>query len=324
MKISSRSQLFWCVAATVLAAASIAPAPAATPRAPAPDNALFEALPLERSAQNHLLLHARINGKPALLTVDTGAPISAVALNRREHFGLRPIPAGSEIPTRLNVNGAFSNVVVAKTLTLGSLNLMDEPLVAIDLRGRAGATRRLNEPAIDGIIGADILFPTKAVLDCERQLLVLKMDPSLPGAAPGFDYRGYRRVPMEVSAGFNLYVKSSVNGRASRMMVDTGAFATLLHAQFVRSMKIPVRRSPFTSSGVNLGDRKVQLATVSRLSIGSFEMQGKEVGVIDLEGLIHNGLLEASPPVVGLLGSEILRRNHGIIDFGTNSLYLKR
>jgi hypothetical protein len=51
---------------------------------------------------------------------------------------------------------------------------------------------------------------------------------------------------------------------------------------------------------------------------------GKEVGVIDLEGLIHDGLLRGSPPVVGLLGGEILNGHHGIIDFGTRTLYLKR
>jgi hypothetical protein len=47
------------------------------------------------------------------------------------------------------------------------------------------------------------------------------------------------------------------------------------------------------------------------------------VGVIDLEGLIHDGLLEGSPPVAGLLGAETLRRHHGIIDFGTRTLYLR-
>lgn len=285
---------------------------------------MFQALPLERSRQNHLMVRAFINGKPALLTVDTGAPISAIAIQRREYFGLRPIGEDSEIPSRLNVNGAFNTVVTAKTLRLGSLNLVDEPLVAIDLRGRRASTRGLDEPVIDGILGADILAPTKAVLDCSKQLLVLKMNPEVGGPIPGFDFRGYRRIPMQVSTGYNLYVNSTVNGRSTRLMVDTGAFATLMHSRFIRSMKIPLRGSPFTSSGVNLTDRKVQLATLSSLSIGSYEIQGKEVGVIDLAGLIHNGLLDATPPVVGLLGSELLRRHHAIIDFGTNTLYLRR
>jgi hypothetical protein len=52
-------------------------------------------------------------------------------------------------------------------------------------------------------------------------------------------------------------------------------------------------------------------------------VKGKEVGVMNLEGLIHGDLLEGTPPVAGLLGSEFLRRNNAIIDFGNRRLYLK-
>jgi len=281
----------------------------------------YEALPLTRSSQNHLLVRAQVNGKTALLGVDTGAPVSAIALNRREHFGLAPITGKSELPAKLSINGAFNSVAIAKNLRLGNLNLVDEPLVLVDLGGLRRSTKR---DEIDGILGADILFPTKALLDCQRQLLVLKMNPSVPGTIPGFDFNGFRRIPMHVSDGFNLYVDGSVNGRAARLMVDTGAFATLLHSRFVRGMKIPLRETPYSSSGVNLKQRGVQMATISRLSVGSMNLERKDVGVINLEGLIHGGLLDASPPVAGLLGSEILRRHHAIIDFGTKSLYLKR
>jgi predicted aspartyl protease len=280
----------------------------------------YEALPLTRSSQNHLLVRAEVNGKTALLGVDTGAPVSAIALNRREHFGLAPITGKSDLPSKLSINGAFNSVAVAKNLRLGNLNLVDEPLVLVDLGGLRRSSKR---DEIDGILGADILFPTKALLDCQRQLLVLKLNPSVPGTVPGFDLHGFRRIPMHVSDGFNLYVDGSVNGRAARLMVDTGAFATLLHSRFVRRMQIPLRETPFSSSGVNLKQRGVQMATISRFAIGSMNLERKEVGVINLDGLIHGGLLDASPPVAGLLGSEILRRHHAIIDFGTKSLYLK-
>ncbi|HEX4641288.1 MAG TPA: retropepsin-like aspartic protease, partial [Chthoniobacterales bacterium] len=124
--------------------------------------------------------------------------------------------------------------------------------------------------------------------------------------------------------GFNLYVDGSVNGQKARLMVDTGAFTTLLHSRFVRRMRIPMRETPFSSSGVNLKQRGVHMATISKFSVGSMNFERKDVGVINLEGLIHVGLLNASPPVAGLLGSEILRLHHGIIDFGTKSLYLTR
>jgi predicted aspartyl protease len=162
------------------------------------------------------------------------------------------------------------------------------------------------------------------VLDYDRMLLVLKIDPHVAGPVPGFNFRGFRRVRMHESEGYNLYVDGSVNGTKARLMVDTGAFATLLHSQFVLRMKIPLRKTKFRSVGVNLAQSRVRLANITRFSVGSMDMQSHKVGVINLERVIHGGLLDASPPVAGLLGSEMLQRYHAIIDFGTNSLYLKQ
>jgi len=284
----------------------------------------FEAMPLLRSRQNHLLVRASINGKLAWLGVDSGAPVTAIAANRREYFRLTALPSASKLPNRLQINGAYNNVSVVKNLRLGSLNLVDEPVVIVNLGGAGRAARMVEEQQIDGILGADILFPTKAVLDCKRQLLVLKIDPDLPGRAPGIDYRGLNPVPMQVSDGFNLYVNATINDRPARLMVDTGAFATLLHRPFVRQMRIPMRQTPYSSAAVNLKQRGVDVARIRKLSVGSIDIVGREVGVIDLQGLIHDGLLQGTPPVVGLLGAEILDRHHGIIDFGTRTLYLHR
>lgn len=294
---------------------------------PAPVDALqYQALPMMRSSQNHLLVRAEINGKPAVLLVDTGAPLSAVALERRDHFGMSPVTARSKVPARLNINGAFNAMSIARSLRLGALNLIDEPMVLIDfsyLRPSAGNGRKQARES-DGILGTDILAPLKAVLDYERMLLVLKIDPRIPGPVPGFNFRGYRRVRMHESEGFNLYVDGSVNGKKARLMVDTGAFATLLHSRFVNRMNIPLRQTPYRSVGVNLAQSRVRLATISRFAVGSMDMRTHNVGVINLAGLIHGGLLDGSPPVAGLLGSEMLQRYNAIIDFGTNSLYLKQ
>jgi predicted aspartyl protease len=309
--------------ASVALVASAAGADRSTRSAPR-STAQYEALPLMRSRQNHLLVRAFINGRPAWLGVDSGAPVSAIALHRQKYFRLTGIPNNSKLPARLQINGGFNDVALVRNLRLGNLNLVDEPVVTINLRSSTRAARLLEEQEIDGILGADILFPTKAIIDCQRQLLVLKMDPDLPGHAPGFDYRGYTAVPFQVSEGFNLYVNAFINGEPARLMVDTGAFATLLHRPFVRQMRIPMHETPFSSAAVNLKQRGVQVARIRKLSLGSVNIVGKEVGVIDLEGLIHGRLLGGSPPVAGLLGAEILKRHHGIIDFGTRTLYLKK
>ena len=270
------------------------------------------------------MVRASINGREAWLTIDSGAPVSAIAVNRRNYFRLKPITAKSNLPARIQINGAFNNVTIARELRLGGLTLIDEPVVTIDLGNSARAARLVHEEQIDGIIGADILFPTQAVLDCQRQLLILKTDPDALGGVPGLDRRGLQAVPIQVSDDFNLYVNGSINGKPAKFMVDTGSFATLLHRSFVRRMRIATRETPYSSSAVNLKDRGLRVAKIRKLSVGSVDIIGKDIGVIDLGGLIHDGLLEGSPPVAGLLGAETLRRHRGIIDFGTRTLYLQR
>src|SRR5205823_13049587 len=121
------------------------------------------------------------------------------------------------------------------------------------------------------------------------------------GSAPGIELSGFQSSPIQFSDGFNLYVNGSINGSPARLMVDTGSFATLLHRSFVRRMRIATRETAFSSTAVNLTERGVRIARIRKLSVGSVDIIGKEVGVIDLEGLIHGELLRGSPPVAGLL-----------------------
>src|SRR5260370_20748386 len=155
-------------------------------------------MPLVRSRKNHLGVRAYMNGRPAWLGVDSGEPVSAIVLDRREHFRLTQITAKSNLPARIQINGGFNNVAVARELRLGGLSLVDEPVVVVDLGSSTRAARLLDEQEIDGIIGADILFPTKAVLDCPRGLLILKINTDLFGIAPRFAPPGFPPVPIPV------------------------------------------------------------------------------------------------------------------------------
>ncbi|MGI8890042.1 MAG: aspartyl protease family protein [Chthoniobacterales bacterium] len=327
MKTSAQSRIFgklpaFLIAGLFLGDASLFGAEKKRPQ-PALDNPQFQALPLERSSQNHLLIRAEINGKPALLGVDTGAPVSAIASSRRKHFGMTGLPGTSKLPPRLRINGGFNRVTIAKRLRLGALTLVDEPMVAIDLRAPAGSSREFQEQELDGILGADILFPTEAVVDCKQQILFMKVDPDAKGTVPGVDHRGWKTMPIRVTKGWNLYVDGKLNGKPAQLMIDTGAFTTLIHRPFVKEMRLKTRDTRYTSGAVNLDERGLQLAVIRRFAVGPLMVKGKEVGVMNLEGLIHGELLKGEPPVAGLLGSEFLRRNNAIIDFGTRTLYLK-
>jgi predicted aspartyl protease len=309
------------IAAALLAVSLVALPAIAAP--PSGGNLPYEAIPLERTPGNHLLAHVEINGKPAVLTIDSGAPISAIAVNRQAYFGVTPVTAKSKLPPRLDVNGVLNLVGITKSFRLGALVLVDEPVVLLNL-DRLGSRSTGGERRVDGILGADILLPLKAIIDCERQLLLLKIDPRVPGEIPGIDLRGYRGVRMHLSEGLNFYVDGSVNKKKVKLMVDTGAVSTSLHLGLMRRMGIPLRKTRYVAASVNLRESRVQLATIAQFSVGPLDMQSHDVTVFNLEDLIHGGLLDGTPPVAGLLGLGTLRRYHGIIDFGRKTLYLKQ
>jgi predicted aspartyl protease len=330
--VISQSRRSWCGARIILSilcgASALFPllsnaaAKHSTPVAVGRDTQ-FEALPLIRSQQNHLLVRAWINDKPALLIVDSGSPGTVIASKRRSHFGVTAVPTDSKYPTRVRVNGSYNTLVMAHTLRLGGLTVADVPAISADMTGARRAARVLHERQADGILGADVLFASRAVLDCQRQLLILNLQPDVPAAVPGLDFRGFQKVPIFVSDGFNLYVSGFVNGSQARLMIDTGAFATLLHKPFVRQLHIRTEQTHMASAAINLKEEGLDIAKIRKLSVGTCDMMGKEVGVVDLGGILHEAL-QLSPPAVGLLGAEILNRNHGIIDFGTRTLYLKK
>lgn len=301
----------------------ISAAPSHSAQAAIRQDAQFEALPLVRSQQNHLLVHAFINDKPALLIVDSGSPGTVIASKRRAHFGVSAVSSDSKYPARVRVNGSYSTLVMARTLRLGGLTVGEVPAISADLSGPRRAARSLHEQEVDGILGTDVLFASRAVLDCQRQVLILNMQPDLPTAVPGLDFRGFQKVPMFVTEGFNLYVDGLVNGSQARLLVDTGAFTTLLHKPFVRRLHIPTAQTRLASAAINLKEEGLDIARIRKLSVGTVDLLGKEVGVVDLGGILHEGS-QLSPPAVGLLGAELLNSHHGIIDFGTRTLYLKK
>lgn len=286
-------------------------------------NKQFEALPLVRSAQNHLLVHAYINDKPAWLIVDSGSPGTVIASKRRAHFGVKEVPVDSKYPARVRVNGSFNTLVMAHTLRLGGLTVGDVPAISADLSGARRAAQSAHELQADGILGTDVLFASRAVLDCQRKLLILNLQPDVPSSVPGMDFRGFQKVPMFVTEGFNLYVNGLVNGSQARLMVDTGAFATLLHKPFVKRLHIRMEQTRLASAAINMKEEGLDVARIQKLSVGMVDIGRNDVGVVDLGGIL-NEAMQLSPPAVGLLGAEILDRHHGIIDFGTRTLYLKK
>ena len=221
------------------------------------------------------------------------------------------------------VNGVADKLAIVHDLRLGALNIVDMPIVLTHISSPPRVAKLVREEEIDGILGVDVLFATKAVMDCKDQVLILNRYPEIPGGESPLDLRGFQKMPIDVSEGYNLFVNGSINGRRTKLLVDTGAVVTTLHRSFVRELHIPYYATSITSSGINRKNDVVDVARIRKLSVGSVQVFGKAIGVADLHWLLSDGSASESRAVAGLLGAELLKSHHAIIDFGTRTLYLK-
>jgi predicted aspartyl protease len=127
---------------------------------------------------------------------------------------------------------------------------------------------------------------------------------------------------MRLNANGHFEVDASINGHASRLIVDTGSSTTLLSKQI--SVAAGVSPAP-TKAGVDAGGGRIERLSsgiVKELTIGSFTIANAEVAL----GNIANEVLRAgvqNESNAGLLGIEHLSLNFAVIDLGSMSLYLR-
>ncbi len=131
-------------------------------------------VPIKKAASGHYICKAVLNGVSGDFIVDTGASHTCVACDKEAHFKLNANKAEQqaasassvEMETRHSENNA---------LEVGAWEGRELEIILFDMASVNSALAKLGVKAVDGILGADILRATKAVLDYNRNGLYLKI-----------------------------------------------------------------------------------------------------------------------------------------------------
>ena len=128
---------------------------------------------LKKIATNHLELKAVINGVKGRFILDTGASNSCVGIDLIEHFNLH----AEESETKAAGAGATDMETLKSEnnfLEIGKWKTLDCNLVLFDLTHVNTALTQHDAKEVHGIIGADILEDSKAIIDYNTMILYLK------------------------------------------------------------------------------------------------------------------------------------------------------
>jgi hypothetical protein len=174
---------------------------------------------------------------------------------------------------------------------------------------------------VDGMLGLDILFRHKALINCRTKLVFFKVDQAqrinLGSVAAS---ERFTRVPIRREETGALTVPCSTRGQSMRLLIDTGAFVTILHEGFVKSVGLAVEPTRISAQFGRGASKRINAAKINDLSIGTFRMSPEKFGVAPLPRF---ALQQGDTRIAGILGIDTLYLCHAIIDLDGMNLFLK-
>ena len=260
--------------------------------------------PLQRRFGNHLFVDTLIDGRKTALMIDTGCPFTLIDRTSARRIGLGLKETKSEI-TGVKGNSQPYAVSRIASLAMGNCTFENVPVGVAE----EGDVNRYARPHLDGLFGAHEMAKFGMIVDCSRQMLYVNPRGSSAATsqvlASFLQGRGFVRVPMHFNSGHHLEVDAQINFRAVKLIVDTGAFTTVISA--------PIAEGAGAAMDSSMSDKGQGIARLGELSIGSFKVNNAEVFVANMHEMAG----------AGLLGEDYLSWNFGVIDLGGMNLYLR-
>ncbi|MGS2727480.1 retropepsin-like aspartic protease [Psychroserpens sp. BH13MA-6] len=129
---------------------------------------------LKLTKTNHFEIKASINGVKGLFILDTGASNSCVGFEAIETFTLKA--KDSEVKAAgAGATDMLTQVSKKNTVKIGKWKKEKVSLILFNLTHVNTALTSHDAKPVDGIIGADLLKHSKAIIDYEKKYLYLKI-----------------------------------------------------------------------------------------------------------------------------------------------------
>lgn len=129
---------------------------------------------------------------------------------------------------------------------------------------------------------------------------------------------GFRRFMMSRTPVGHLMLTGQIDGRPIDIVLDTGASKTFVELNHCRAEGIAVSDTGMPGHGGNvftLGD--------VRLTLDGLEVRTDGIFAIDMSSTNERLIARGIDPIRAVIGQDVLRHHHAVIDYATLALFLK-
>ena len=141
---------------------------------------------------------------------------------------------------------------------------------------------------------------------------------------PAFlESKGYRRVPLTRNGVGHFETGGTLSGRAVRVLIDTGAASTVV--SFALARELGLKLTPLGRKGGGAGAAQIEVFQVedSTLRLDHALPRPQALYAMDFSHVNAALALKGATPVEVVLGVDVFEKQAAVIDYGSNSLFLK-
>ncbi|MEZ4857585.1 MAG: retropepsin-like aspartic protease [Flavobacteriaceae bacterium] len=135
--------------------------------------------------------------------------------------------------------------------------------------------------------------------------------------------RGFERIPLKKLTTGHYTLLVTINGILGEFILDTGASTSCIGSSDASFFGLISVKSEVKAAGAGALNMETHSAISKRVTIGAIQFSNYPFVVFDLIH-VNQALLETNEkPVKGILGADILKKLHAVIDYGRNCVYFK-
>jgi hypothetical protein len=139
-------------------------------------------------------------------------------------------------------------------------------------------------------------------------------------------HHGFRRFTMSRPPVGHLLLSGHLDTRPLDIVLDTGAAKTIVDLIYCRSENIALTATGQPGApAVGAGNTPVSVYTLTdaRLTLEGMPIRTDGIFAIDMTFTNQKLAMKGVDPIRAVLGQDVLRHHHAVIDYGAMALFLK-
>jgi clan AA aspartic protease (TIGR02281 family) len=134
---------------------------------------------------------------------------------------------------------------------------------------------------------------------------------------------GYRQVPLTRNGVGHFQAAGSVAGHAIAVLIDTGAASTLLDVAAARKLGLGLTKLDLRGAGAGGGGLEIFQVEGAQLALGLVVPRPRALLAVDLTHVNQALAMKGASAVEAILGVDVFESQAAVIDYGSQSLFLR-